>query len=57
MTEPVTLSVEDGLARLTLNRPDALNAINRELAEALMAAAVRCATDPAVRAFLLAQSE
>ncbi len=53
MTEPVTLSVEDGLARLTLNRPDALNAINRELAEALMAAAVRCATDPAVRAVLM----
>ena len=53
MTEPVTLSVEDGLARHTLNRPDALNAINRELAEALMAAAVRCATDPAVRAVLM----
>ena len=53
MTEPVTLSVEDGLARLTLNRPDALNAINRDMAEALMAAAVRCATDPAVRAVLL----
>ena len=53
MSEPVTLAVEGGLARLTLNRPEALNAINRELAEALMAAAVRCATDPAIRTVLL----
>lgn len=53
MTEAVTLAVEGGLARLTLNRPEALNAIDRGLAEALMAAAVCCASDPAVRAVLL----
>lgn len=51
--DPVTLGVEDGLARLTLNRPDSLNALDRSMAESLMAAAVRCATDPAVRAVLL----
>jgi len=50
---PVLLSIEGGLARLTLNRPDSLNAIDRPLAEALMDAAVRCASDPAVRAVLL----
>lgn len=34
MTDPILLSVEDGLARLTLNRPERLNAFNAELAGA-----------------------
>lgn len=57
MSEPTTLTVEDGLARLTLNRPDAYNTLNRELAKSLMEAAVRCAHGGAnggdVRAVLL----
>lgn len=53
MSEPTTLTVEDGLARLTLNRPDAYNTLNRELAKSLMEAAVRCAHGGDVRAVLL----
>ncbi|MDR6868167.1 2-(1,2-epoxy-1,2-dihydrophenyl)acetyl-CoA isomerase [Microbacterium resistens] len=34
MTEPIRLTVEGGLARLTLNRPRRLNAFNAELAHA-----------------------
>ena len=53
MSEPTTLTVEDGLARLTLNRPDAYNTLDRELAKSLMEAAVRCAHGGDVRAVLL----
>ena len=34
MTEPILLSVEDGLARLTLNRPERLNAFDASMAAA-----------------------
>lgn len=53
MSDPVTLTVDDGLARLTLNRPEAYNTLNKALAESLMAAAVRCAHGSDVRAVLL----
>ncbi|HVA41444.1 MAG TPA: enoyl-CoA hydratase-related protein [Candidatus Binataceae bacterium] len=41
------------VAHLTLNRPEAANALNLELAQQLEAAALRCDEDPAVRAVLL----
>ena len=53
MSEAVTLTVQDGLAHLTLNRPEAYNTLNKALADALMAAAVRCAEGGDVRAVLL----
>lgn len=49
----VTFSLEDGLARLTLNRPDAGNSITPHQGKALLEAAVRCYSDPAVRAVLM----
>ncbi len=54
MTEP-TLIVErrDGAAWLTLNRPDAGNAIDLALAQALTATADELAADPAVRCVVL----
>lgn len=52
----VNFSLEDGLARLTLNRPDAGNSITPDLGQALMKAAVRCSSDRAVRAVLLTGS-
>ena len=55
MAEPtVRLDVNNGVARIELNRPDAANSINVELARELNAAVGRLAADPgAVRAVLL----
>lgn len=51
MTQPkLLIEVADGLATLTLNRPDKLNAIDNELAEALLSALDAAASDDAVRA-------
>lgn len=43
-----------GVARITLNRPDRLNAWNGELSRGLTAAFTRAAADPEVRVILLA---
>jgi 2-(1,2-epoxy-1,2-dihydrophenyl)acetyl-CoA isomerase len=51
--ETITLEVEDGLARLTLNRPEAANALNPTMAAELRRAVVGLAHDPRVRAVLL----
>src|SRR5215510_2719265 len=53
MADAVLYEVRDGVAHVTLNRPDDANSINQELAEALLDAAVRVEQDPAVRAVLL----
>jgi 2-(1,2-epoxy-1,2-dihydrophenyl)acetyl-CoA isomerase len=54
MPEPaVTLTVSDGAARITLNRPDSLNAWNADLGEGLRDALATAATDAAVRAVLI----
>lgn len=47
--KPVLLDIEDGVARLTLNRPDAGNAIDMPLARALLDAAIACDHDRSVR--------
>ena len=44
---------KDGVATLTLNRPDKLNAMNRELSRELVAALDSIAKDDSVRAILL----
>lgn len=48
--------LRDGVAHVTLNRPDAANAINLELAQELYDAMLRCDEDPAARAVLLGGS-
>ncbi len=50
---PVDYEVSDGIATVTLNRPDALNALTLRTKEALLAALHEAAGDPAVRAVLL----
>ena len=45
--------VADGVATITLDRPDAANAIDLALARELMQVSIRCDEDPGVRAVLL----
>lgn len=51
--EPVLWEASDGVARITLNRPDRLNAWNPDLGRALADALTRRAAEPDVRAVLV----
>lgn len=51
--ETVISELSDGLLRLTLNRPEKLNAFNEEMHLALRAGFERAQGDPAIRAVLL----
>lgn len=51
--EVVLYAVADGVARITLNRPERLNASNRALSQGLTAGFTRAAADPEVRVILL----
>jgi 2-(1,2-epoxy-1,2-dihydrophenyl)acetyl-CoA isomerase len=52
---PILIVEQTGaVARITLNRPDKLNAINHELGLQLYDAFARCERDPSVRAIVLA---
>ena len=45
--------VKDHVARITLNRPDAANALNLQMAFELMHASIRASEDPEVRAVII----
>lgn len=49
----ILLDVRDGVAELTLNRPESANALNAEMARELHEAVLRCEADDAVRAVLI----
>ncbi len=51
--DTLTLEVEDGVARLTLNRPQAMNAINQRLKDELGAALDAVEADDAARVLLI----
>lgn len=53
MSEPILLTRNAGVLTLTLNRPEALNALNRALMEAVRGALYEAAKDDAVRALLI----
>ena len=53
MSEVVTKSVEAGVALLTLNRPDRLNAMSGPMLDAMLEALQRLAEDGAVGAVVL----
>lgn len=53
MADTVLYEVSDGLATITLNRPEAMNAMNAATKVALRDAAETASADPAVRAVLL----
>lgn len=52
--DTVLYEVRDRVARLTLNRPQSLNALNLDMIEALRLASARAEADPEVRAILVA---
>jgi enoyl-CoA hydratase/carnithine racemase len=49
----VTVTVDDGIADVRLNRPDKLNALDRAMFEAIAEAGARVVADPSVRAVVL----
>ena len=49
----ILFDVRDGIAHITLNRPEAANSINLEMAKDLMHAVLRCDEDPMIRAVIL----
>jgi 2-(1,2-epoxy-1,2-dihydrophenyl)acetyl-CoA isomerase len=51
--DSILFSVENGVAKITLNRPKVYNSFNREMALALQARLDECASDPAIRAIYL----
>ena len=53
MTDVLLVERNEGVATLTLNRPESMNSLSVELKEALLDAAREVAADPAVRAVVL----
>ena len=47
------LEIRSGVARITLNRPQAANALDLQMAKELLAVALRCDEDRTVRAVLI----
>lgn len=56
MDHSIVYQFSEGVAKLTLNRPQVFNSFNREMALRLIAHLEECATDPAVRAVLITGS-
>jgi 2-(1,2-epoxy-1,2-dihydrophenyl)acetyl-CoA isomerase len=56
MNDTVLVEAAEGVCRITLNRPDAANAINLALARELLGAAIRCNQDSAIRTVMLTGS-
>lgn len=52
-SETVLFAVDNGVATITLNRPTVGNAVDLELARAMVDVAVRCDQDPAIRCVVL----
>jgi len=53
MNETVLLDLRDGVATVTLNRPDGANALDMAIGRGLMEVALRIESDPAVRAVVV----
>jgi 2-(1,2-epoxy-1,2-dihydrophenyl)acetyl-CoA isomerase len=49
----IQFAVKDNIARITLNRPDAANALNIDMSKDLMHAALQCSEDPNIRAVII----
>jgi 2-(1,2-epoxy-1,2-dihydrophenyl)acetyl-CoA isomerase len=49
----ILFDVKDNIARITLNRPEAANALNVDMSKDLMQASLRCSEDPTIRAVII----
>ncbi|MGA2794771.1 MAG: enoyl-CoA hydratase/isomerase family protein [Roseiarcus sp.] len=53
MTKDIIFAIDDRVATITLSRPQKLNAVTPEMADAIIAAVDRCNTDDAVRCVIV----
>jgi 2-(1,2-epoxy-1,2-dihydrophenyl)acetyl-CoA isomerase len=51
--ETFDFEIQDGVARITLNRPDAYNAMSKQMALELMHVSIQCSEDEGIRAVLI----
>jgi 2-(1,2-epoxy-1,2-dihydrophenyl)acetyl-CoA isomerase len=51
--DTILFDIDQNVATVTLNRPEAMNALNMQMAEELMEALSRCRADPNVRAVIV----
>lgn len=51
--ENLTFTIEDGLATMTFNRPDAANGMNLAMMKEMFEVSIRCDEDPDIRALLV----
>src|SRR5256885_2176650 len=54
--DTLLFEIRDAIARITINRPDKLNALNDQVVDELADAAERVATEPAIRGAILTGS-
>jgi len=52
----ILFAVRDSVAQITLNRPEAKNSLNLDMAKELMHAALQCSEDPTTRAVMITGS-
>lgn len=53
MTQDLLETIDEGIATLTMNRPDSRNALTRDMVQAMSTALGRLATDPSIRLIML----
>ena len=53
MSDTVQVSVDQGVMTVTINRPEAMNAVNREVAEGIAAAMLELDSNPTIRLAIL----
>lgn len=52
----ILFAIRDGVGQITLNRPEAKNSLNLDMAKELMHAALQCSVDTAIRAVIITGS-
>ena len=53
MENPVLFNVKNGVATITLNRPDRYNAVNQELVDGISSAIIKCETEESIRSVVI----